>query len=189
MFERIIRGKGAAKAGEGFNLFISNEDMNDIIKIIKSFEDSGVFIDGVTVTVKHEIKEEETPLAASLVQSVISSVVEGLEEQKKDMWIKILVPLHPLNNIEITNYFNYEPRFNGVFSRKSLPRIKDAAHAINLDDKKSKGTHWVSLYIDRNTAVYFYSFGIEYITLEVLNKFKDKSVTRNILENKMMNLL
>ena len=82
MFERIIRGKGAAKAGEGFNLFISNEDMNDIIKIIKSFEDSGVFIDGVTVTVKHEIKEEETPLAASLVQSVISSVVKGISGRR-----------------------------------------------------------------------------------------------------------
>ena len=46
--------------------------------------------------------------------------------------------------------------------------------------KKSKETHWVSLFIDRKTAVYFDSFGIEYIPLEVLNKFKDKSITRNI---------
>ena len=30
--------------------------MNDIIKIIKQLEDSGVLIDGVTETVKHEIK-------------------------------------------------------------------------------------------------------------------------------------
>ena len=30
--------------------------MNDIIKIIKSLEDSGVLIDGVTETVKDEIK-------------------------------------------------------------------------------------------------------------------------------------
>ena len=40
---------------------------------------------------------------------------------------KFLAPLHPLNNIEITNYFNYEPRFNGVYSRNNLPRIKDGA--------------------------------------------------------------
>ena len=33
--------------------------MNDIIKIIKSLEDSDVFIDGVTETVKHEIKKQE----------------------------------------------------------------------------------------------------------------------------------
>ena len=30
--------------------------MNDIIKIIKSLEDSDVLIDGFTETVKHEIK-------------------------------------------------------------------------------------------------------------------------------------
>ena len=30
--------------------------MNDIIKIIKSLEDSGVLINGVTETVKHETK-------------------------------------------------------------------------------------------------------------------------------------
>ena len=33
--------------------------------------------------------------------------------------------LHPLSNIEITKYFNYEPRFNYVFSRDHLPKIKD----------------------------------------------------------------
>ena len=52
---------------------------------------------------------------------------------------------------------------------------------INLDDrKKSKGTHWVSLFIGRNLTVYFDSFEIEYIPLEVLNKIKDKSITHNI---------
>ena len=68
-----------------------------------------------------------------------------------DIW-KVLV-LHPLNNIEITNYFKCEPRFNGVFSRNNLPRIKDGAYVINQDDEKSKGTHRVSLFIDRDAAV------------------------------------
>ena len=31
-------------------------------------------------------------------------------------------------------------RFNGVFSRNDLPRIKDEAYVKNLDDKNSKGT-------------------------------------------------
>ena len=33
--------------------------MNDIIKIIKSLENLGVLTDGVTDTVKHEIKKQE----------------------------------------------------------------------------------------------------------------------------------
>ena len=56
-FERKISGKGALRVGKGFTLFILNEDMNDITKIIKSLEDSGVIINGVTETVKHEIKK------------------------------------------------------------------------------------------------------------------------------------
>ena len=62
--------------------------MNDFIKIIKSLENS--VIDGVTETVKHEIKKQEgrflwallEPLAASLVQPVTSPVVKiiSLEE-------------------------------------------------------------------------------------------------------------
>ena len=50
----------------------------------------------------------------------------------------------------------------------------------NLDDKDSKETHWVSLFIDRNTAVYFDSFEIEYIPQDLLSKIKDKSITHNI---------
>ena len=66
------------------------------------------------------------------------------------------------------------------FSRNNLPTIKDGAYMRNLGDKKSKGTHWISLFIDWNTAVYFDSFGIEYIPQEVLNKIKDKCITQNI---------
>ena len=63
-----------------------DEDMNDLFKNIKTLKDSGVLIDGVTETVKHKIKEQENgflrallaPLAASLVQTVISSSVKGI---------------------------------------------------------------------------------------------------------------
>lgn len=40
-----------------------------------------------------------------------------------------------------------------------------------------KRTHWVSLLIDRNTAVSFDSFGIEYIPQEVLIKVKKITTT------------
>ena len=53
-------------------------------------------------------------------------------------------------------------------------------NAVSHDNKNSKGTHWVLLFINRNKAVYFYYFGIEYISQEVLNKIKGKLVTYNI---------
>ena len=40
--------------------------------------------------------------------------------------------------------------------------------------------HWVLLLTDKCTAVYFDSFGIEYIPKKVLNKIKDKSISHNI---------
>ena len=53
---------------------------------MKWLEDWGVLIDGVTETVKHEIKRQDggflgallAPLGASLVQPVISSIVKLL---------------------------------------------------------------------------------------------------------------
>ena len=51
---------------------------------------------------------------------------------------------------------------------------------INADDKPSKEAHCVSLFIDKNTDVYFDSFGNEYIPQDVLKKIKDKSTTHII---------
>ena len=85
IFDRKISGKVPVRAEKEFTLFISNKYMN-ITKIIKSFKDSGVLIDGATETAKDEIKKQEAsflgvllaPLAASLVQLVTSSVVKGI---------------------------------------------------------------------------------------------------------------
>ena len=92
---------------------------------------------------------------------------------------KNLVQIRPLKNIQITNYFNYKPKLNGAFSRNNLPRIKDGVYIINLDDKKSNITHWVSLFTDRSAPVYLDSFGIEYIPQEISNNIKHKSITHN----------
>ena len=73
------------------------------------------------------------------------------------------------------------PDLMGVISRDNLPRIKDGKYVINIDDKNSKGTHWVSLFINKNTAAYFDYFGIEQIPQEVINKIKDKLITHNIV--------
>ena len=75
-----ISGKGAVIATKGFTLFISNEHVNDLIKIIKSLDDSGVLINGVTESAKDKIKKQKRlfRLATSIAQPVISSVVKGI---------------------------------------------------------------------------------------------------------------
>ena len=52
------------------------------------------------------------------------------------------------------------------FSRDNLLRTKARAYAINLDGKQSEETHWVSLFINKDKAVYFNHFAIEYIPEE-----------------------
>ena len=107
--------------------------------------------------------------------------LERLWEQEEDIiiWIKIVSSVPSFEQYR-DYYFSYEPRFSGVFSRDNLLRIKDGAYVIKLDGQQSKGTNWISLFIDRNKALYFYSFGIVYIPQEVINKIKDKSITHNI---------
>ena len=52
-FDRKISGKSSQSMKRIY--VTSNEDMNDIIKIVKSLEDSCVLSDGVTEIVRHEI--------------------------------------------------------------------------------------------------------------------------------------
>ena len=57
--DRKISRKVAVRVGKKLTLFLSNEDMKDIIETIKSLEDSSVLIDRVTETVKHKIKNKK----------------------------------------------------------------------------------------------------------------------------------
>ena len=48
------------KDGSGTTtLIISNEEMNDIMKIVQALEDSNVLLKGVTQTIKDETKEQK----------------------------------------------------------------------------------------------------------------------------------
>ena len=90
----------------------------------------------------------------------------------------LLLPFHPLTNIEISEYYKNEPRFNGVYSRNNLPKtIKKGAYVINLDEYENTGTHWVALFVKTNEAIYFDSFGIEHIPIEI-NKFINNDTTK-----------
>ena len=90
---------------------------------------------------------------------------------------KILVPLHSLRSIEIIDYFNYKPTFNSVFSRNNLPKIRDKAYVINLDDKKVKehiGFHYFLTEIHQYTLILL-EFNI------FLKKYRAKSKINQLL--------
>ena len=57
------------------------------------------------------------------------------------------MPPHPLTNFEMQKHYKNEPRFNGVYSRDNLPKIKDGPYIINLDEYSDNGTHWVALWV------------------------------------------
>ena len=47
----------------------------------------------------------------------------------------------PLTNFEIQKFYKNELRFNGVYSRDNLPKIKDGVYIINRDKYSDIGTH------------------------------------------------
>ena len=53
------------------------------------------------------------------------------------------MPPHPLKIFEIQKCYQNEPKVNGVYSRNISPEINDGTYAINLDEYKSIGTHWI----------------------------------------------
>ena len=91
------------------------------------------------------------------------------------------LPAHPLTNFEIQEYYQNEPRFNGVFSRDNLPNIiKNGAYVINLDEYHDIGTHGIALYVNNKIVTYFDSFGVEHIPKEIMKFIARKKIITNI---------
>ena len=81
---------------------------------------------------------------------------------------------HYLTNFEIQKYQN-EPRFNNVYCRDNLPKIKDGAYVINLVEYSNVGSHWVALYVQNNNNVtHLDSFGVEHLPKEVKTFINNK---------------
>ena len=77
------------------------------------------------------------------------------------------MPPHSLTNFETQKYYQNEPRFNEVYSRDNLPKVKDRVYAINLDEYSDIGTHWIAFYVKNNNVTYFDSFGVGHIPKEI----------------------
>ena len=170
--------------GSGVKLIIEQEDKNDIMKIIKALENSGILLKGVSKTIKDETKEQRVGFLSMLLGTLGASLLgnlltggkgimragDGIESgnaqrvEVKKKKLNSLLPFHPLTNIEINEHYKNEPRFNGVYSRNNLPnKIKKGGYVINLDEYENTGRHWVSLFVKPKYTVYVDSFDVEHI--------------------------
>ena len=70
--------------GDGIKLMIEDEDMNDIMKIIKALEKSGILLDGVGKTIENEVKEQKgrflNMLLGTLGASLLGNLLTGDKE-------------------------------------------------------------------------------------------------------------
>ena len=96
------------------------------------------------------------------------------------------MPRPPLTNFEIKKYHQNEPKFNGVYSRNNLPKIKDRAYLINFDKYESIETHYIALCVNGNNrwasydATYFDSFVFEQTSEEITTFIGNKNIIVNI---------
>ena len=72
-----ILGSGKANNNNTI-LIISNNEMDDILKIVKSLEDSGVLLKGVSELIKHEAKEQRGEFLSMLLGTLEASLLGDL---------------------------------------------------------------------------------------------------------------
>ena len=60
------------------NLVISNEEMNDIMKIVQALENSNILLIGVTKTIKNEIKKQDGKGIGMLLGTLGASLLGNL---------------------------------------------------------------------------------------------------------------
>ena len=70
--------KNILRSGNTTTLIISNKDMEDLIKIVKSLEDSGLLLEGVTESVQNEVKEQKGGFLSMSIGTLGASFLENL---------------------------------------------------------------------------------------------------------------
>ena len=75
--QKKIHGSGATK-GAGVKLIIEQEDMKDIMKIIKALENSSILLKGISKTIKNETKEQRGGFLSMLLGTLGASLLGNL---------------------------------------------------------------------------------------------------------------
>ena len=161
--------KNTSGSGHNTTLTFSNDEMRDILKLVKSLEDSGLLSEGVSETIKNEAKEQKGGFLSMLLGTLFASLLGnmladkgviragegtvrvGYGSKRSSLKKIFLTTPNTLTNFEIQMYYQNEPRFNGVYSKDNLTdKIKDGVNVTNLDVYSDIGTHRISLYVNTN---------------------------------------
>ena len=67
-------------------LIISNDEMNDVMKIVNSLEESGLLIKGVSETIKNEAEEQKGGFCSMLLGTLGASLLGNLLTGKGTIW-------------------------------------------------------------------------------------------------------
>ena len=76
--EKILGSGNNNNNNNNTTLIISNNEIEDIIKIVKSLEDSGLLLKGVTETVQNEVKEQKGGFLSMLLGTLGASLLGNL---------------------------------------------------------------------------------------------------------------
>ena len=85
-----------------------------------------------------------------------------------------------LTNFEIQKSYQNQLKFNGVYSRNNLPKIKDGTYVINLLEFKLVGTHCIAVYMNGDNIIYFDCFVVEHIPKKIEKFLRNKNIITNI---------
>ena len=74
----VHRHSSSASHNNNITLIISNDEINDIIKIVKYLEDSGLLLKGFTETVQNEVKEQKGRFLSAILGTLGTSLLGNL---------------------------------------------------------------------------------------------------------------
>ena len=153
-------------------MIISDEEIEDVINVVKYIEYFALLIKSVTQTIGNKTIKRRDGTFGTLSGSLGTSLFRNMLTSKDAIsylsrwWVKsnktnasnsksrvlFLMQPHPLTNFDIQINFQNEPavkqvqwRLNCAYSRNIWPKIKDRAYVTNLDEFKQIGTHWIAL--------------------------------------------
>ena len=184
-------------------LISSNEELNDMMKIVQTLEDSNILLKSITKTIENETKVRKEGLLEMLLRTLGASlfgnmlagkgivragygnkqakgIVRASYRSKKVNSSHHLITLKYKSIIRMNLYL-----MEFILEIICLKKKKDGPYVINLDEYADVGTHWIALYLlfiwcYNNDAIYFDSFGDEHVPTKIRHFIGNKNMQTNI---------